>query len=149
MFTIPLDRQQIDLPQTDLRLAQTVGHLETCDFCLEQEALTFAELLDYSRADVPGIDYFMNYYSVDRISAARVESIRERILALCAPVRVCCGCSKPIENGTYCAGCAEEVASLIAGPPFELSKRLWAALGFALVALLVYFDLTAILATWP
>jgi hypothetical protein len=89
---------------------------------VEQEALSFAELLEYSRPDVPDIGYFTDYYSVDRISAARVEIIRERILALCMPAPRCRGCGEAVDGGPYCEGCAREVESLIARRPFELQR---------------------------
>ena len=147
MSTTPLDLQHIDLQH-----AHTAGHLESCDFCMEQEALSFAELLEYSRADVPGIGYFTDYYSVDRISAARVEVIRERILALCKSGHLCRGCGEEIESGPYCDGCAREVESLIAAGPFEFpkwAKRVVAGVGYVIVFLLFVFDLSAILAMWP
>jgi hypothetical protein len=119
---------------------------------VEQEALSFAELLEYSRPDVPDIGYFTDYYSVDRISAARVEIIRERILALCMPAPRCRGCGEAVDGGPYCEGCAREVESLIARRPFELptlAKRVAAGLGYLIVFLLFVFDLSAILMMWP
>jgi hypothetical protein len=142
----------LDLQQLDPQHAHTAGHLESCDFCLAQEALTFAELLDYSRADVPGIGYFTDYYSVDRISAARVVAIRECILELCKPGNVCRGCGEAIDGGPYCAGCAEQVQSLIAARSFEFPKwarRIVAGVGYLIVFLLFVFDLSAVLAMWP
>jgi len=146
-----------DLPHVNLQHTHTAGHLESCDFCLAQEALSFAELLEYSRADVPAIGYFIDYYSVDRISAARVEAIRECVLALCkaAPCKsgnLCRGCGKEIVDGPYCAGCAEQVRSLITSRTFEFpqwTKRVVAGIGYAVVFLLFVFDLSAILAMWP
>jgi hypothetical protein len=152
MSIVPFELQPIDLQHLDLEHVHTTGHLENCDFCLEQEALSFAELLEYSRADVPGIGYFADYYSVDRISAARVEVIRERILALCKPAHPCRGCGDPIVDGPYCADCAEEVESLLAARPFEFpqwAKRVVAGIGYVVVFLLFVFDLSAILAMWP
>ena len=152
MSTVPFE-----LPHIDLQQVHTAGHLENCDFCLAQEALSFAELLEYSRADVPAIGYFIDYYSVDRISAARVEAIRECILALCKsapckPGNLCRGCGEAIADGPYCAKCANDVLSLIVARPFEFpkwGKRVVAGVGYAIVFLLFVFDLSAILAMWP
>jgi|GEM_PF-4259280 len=141
-----------ELQHIDRQYAHSAGHLESCDFCVEQEALSFAELLEYSRADVPGIDYFTDYYSVDRISAARVETIRERILVLCKTAPACHGCGKAVDGKPYCDVCAREVESLITRRLFEFptwAKRIVAGFGYVVVFLLFVFDLSAILAMWP
>ena len=124
------------------------GHLESCDFCLEQEALSFAELLEYRRADVPAIGYFTDFYRSDRISPEREQAIRARIVALCSaplqhhpplpPSKTCRGCNRPIGSrsisaGPYCPPCAKEIRSLICtehfiAGPMRLPKAILTAL---------------------
>ena len=105
-----------------LEHAPTSDHLRRCADCREMEAQSFAELLEYSAADVPNIGYFNDYYSVDHLTVEQIEAIRERIIVLCKPdvanlgIRMCRagGCVNVAGEGPYCPRCLEEISSLIA-----------------------------------